>query len=110
MNTLRRLRLALRGELEASADERAVGTGWISGLIAFFLSLAGLVGVLCVRFPKQLTVPEIHAVLDVPWVRIAIFFFAALLVGFLWPPSVWYCANTKPWDSLPSWPCCLPLR
>lgn len=66
-----RVRAALRGELEAPKSEHKIGTGWLSGVFAFVLGLAGLVAVLCMRYPELLTAPEIRSAVSLPLIRLA---------------------------------------
>ena len=56
-------------ELESPRDERRLGSGWISGTLAVVLSIAGLGGVLCLRYPQLLTVPEARGVYDERLIR-----------------------------------------
>lgn len=70
--TLDTLRRDLRGELEAPADSRKFGQGWLSGVFALVLALGGLFLVICLRFPALFTVPEIRAVVDVALFRVAL--------------------------------------
>src|SRR5579863_2623011 len=35
-----------------------VGSGWISGVLSVFLGMLGFGGVLCLRFPELLTLPQ----------------------------------------------------
>ena len=42
-------------ELDAPADARQFGQGWISGVLAFVLSLIGFASVLCFSYPDWLT-------------------------------------------------------
>ena len=57
-------------ELESPRDERRLGSGWISGTLAVVLSIAGLGGVLCLRYPQLLTVPEARSVYDERLIRL----------------------------------------
>jgi sterol desaturase/sphingolipid hydroxylase (fatty acid hydroxylase superfamily) len=56
-------------ELESPREERGLGSGWISGTLAVVLSMAGLGGVLCLRYPQLLTVPEARGVYDERLIR-----------------------------------------
>jgi sterol desaturase/sphingolipid hydroxylase (fatty acid hydroxylase superfamily) len=55
---IQRLRLMLRGELEAPASLRRFGSGWISGVLGLVLGLAGLGLVLVLRAPGSFSMPE----------------------------------------------------
>ena len=50
----------LHKELEAPAEERRFGTGWISGVIAVILSVAALVATICILFPNIFTTPQLR--------------------------------------------------
>lgn len=75
------LRGALRADLQSEAAERRFGTGWISGVLALACALAGLITVLCIRYPNLLTTPMLREQLDVGLVRLALH--AVLVLGFL---------------------------
>ena len=74
------LRLRLRAELEAPAGARRFGQGWLSGVAALVLALAGLGSVLCLRYPDVLSVPEIRSAIDVPLFRFVLH--VVLILGF----------------------------
>ncbi len=76
-----KLRQALRADLQSEKAERQFGTGWISGVLALACALAGLVTVLCIRFPNLLTTPMLREQLDVGLVRLALH--VVLILGFL---------------------------
>ena len=76
-----KLRQALRADLQSERDARKFGTGWISGVLALACALAGLVTVLCIRFPNLLTTPMLREQLDVGLVRLALH--VVLILGFL---------------------------
>ena len=77
---LREFRQRLRAELEAPGDERRIGQGWLSGVAALVLSLAGLGSVLCLRYPSLLSVPEMRQAIDLTLFRIVLQ--AGLILGF----------------------------
>lgn len=56
------IRKQIRSELEAPAESRVFGSGWISGVLALIFAAASLAGGLCVRFPGVFTVSELHTV------------------------------------------------
>ena len=49
---LTKIRLAPRNDLEASAEARQFGSGWISGLLALVAAIASLLLLLSQRFPN----------------------------------------------------------
>ena len=71
---------APREDLESPDVERLFGLGWISGVLAVDVAIAGLGAVLCLRYPELLTVPEARGVYNVAMIRLA--FFAPLLTAF----------------------------
>jgi len=75
-----RLRQALRADLQSEKSDRRFGSGWISGVFALFFAMAGLIAVLCLRFPALLTTPMLRDHYDVPLVRIALHL--DLILGF----------------------------
>lgn len=64
-----------------TTEEIGVGHGWISGLVAAVLGMAGLGAVLCLRFPDVLTVPALREHYPVAWIRAAVH--VALVASFL---------------------------
>lgn len=73
-----KVRQTLRADLEAPAQHRHFGAGWISGVAALIAALAGLFFVLCLRFPATLTMPALRDYYDHTWFRLALHF---LLIG-----------------------------
>lgn len=72
---------ALREDLEAPPEDRRLGTGWLSGVVALALALGGLGGVLCLHYPNLLTVPDARAIYS-PWL-IRLLVHLVLLSAFL---------------------------
>ena len=66
----------LQQDLEAPAQARRIGSGWLSGLFALLLAIAGLGLVLALRYPSLLATPELRALHD--WIG-----FRALVHGVL---------------------------
>lgn len=71
-----------------SADRMKIGEGKISGVISIFLGSLSLVGILCFKFPEQLTTPEFREIYTAEIIKnlmlatiISSFFFA--LISFL---------------------------
>jgi hypothetical protein len=65
-----KLRENLRADLQAEKEDRRFGSGWISGVLALFLAMAGLIAVLCLRYPELLTTEMVRAQYDVPLIRV----------------------------------------
>lgn len=78
---LNKLKNSLIQELEADRASTRFGAGWISGVLALFFALSGLMAVVCLRYPHVLTVPEIRSILDLGLFRIALH--ALLVAGFV---------------------------
>jgi len=65
----------LRGELETPLDKRRLGSGWLSGTLAFLLGVAVFFLALCRMFPNALATPQLAAAIANPafhWVLIAL--------------------------------------
>ena len=67
------MRQQLRSELEAPAELRKFGSGWIAGTIALALSLGALFLVLILRQPALLGMPELGALRDSSWIKPVLF-------------------------------------
>src|SRR5690242_8117712 len=78
---LKNTRKKLRAELEAPAENRRVGTGWLSGVLALVAALAGLFLVLCLRYPDVLSMQELRGAYDQPWFRVGLHLL--LIVAFV---------------------------
>jgi sterol desaturase/sphingolipid hydroxylase (fatty acid hydroxylase superfamily) len=72
MNKILKTRLKLRHELEAPEWMRRFGTGWISGVLGLVLGVAVLLMVISVRLPGPFSVPDLRALHESQWFRIAI--------------------------------------
>jgi sterol desaturase/sphingolipid hydroxylase (fatty acid hydroxylase superfamily) len=62
----------IRQDLEAPARERNLGSGWISGVLAFTLGGLGLGAVLCLRYPGLLTMADARPMYNVGYIRLAL--------------------------------------
>ncbi len=82
MNPIHKARLKLRGELEAPPALRKFGSGWLSGVLGIVLGLGALGGVLMMRFPGQLTIPEFAGVHASPFFRPALLGVMVLAFSF----------------------------
>ncbi len=80
------LRRAIRNDLEAPAEQRVFGSGWISGVGALVASLAGLLLLLSGRFPALFATEELAVLHQMPA-------FSLLMQGFLLLGFVLACAN-----------------
>lgn len=72
MSPLTDTRLKIRRELEAPPALRRFGSGWISGVLGLVLGVAGLLLVLSLRLPGQLSMPEIHQMHALPAFRLGL--------------------------------------
>jgi sterol desaturase/sphingolipid hydroxylase (fatty acid hydroxylase superfamily) len=59
-------RQKLRSELETHAGARRLGSGWLSGVVAFLLATGCFVLVLCRTFPGLFITPQLRLVFDHP--------------------------------------------
>jgi hypothetical protein len=66
------LRQKLRAELEAKPETRPLGSGWLSGTLAFLLGAGALVLALCRVFPGVLITPQLAVAFASPWFRIGL--------------------------------------
>ena len=75
-----------------TSEPAGFGRGWISGLIAAILGIAGLGTVLCFRFPGALVMPELRAHYPVAYLRAAlhVVLVAAFVLG---TTSLWLRRN-----------------
>lgn len=55
-----KLRLAIRNDLEAPAEARAFGTGWLSGVAALVLGLAAFMLLLSAQYPQFFSMKELN--------------------------------------------------
>jgi sterol desaturase/sphingolipid hydroxylase (fatty acid hydroxylase superfamily) len=72
MSWLREKRLGLRTELEAPSALRRFGSGWLSGVLGLVFGLAGLGLVIAIRIPGAFSIPETHALYQIPAFRIGL--------------------------------------
>ena len=75
------MRQQLRSELEAPAELRKFGSGWIAGTLALALSLGALFLVLILRQPNLLGMPELAVLRDSNWIKPVLFF--VMIAAFL---------------------------
>lgn len=57
---INKIRLAIRNDLEASAEARAFGTGWLSGVAALVIGLAALFLLLSAQYPQFFSMKELN--------------------------------------------------
>ncbi len=77
---INKLRLKVRADLESPVDQHGWGSGWMSGTAALLTSIAGLLFVLCLRFPSVLTLPGARVFYDHPYFRFGLH--ALLIIAF----------------------------
>ncbi|GHC48452.1 sterol desaturase family protein [Neogemmobacter tilapiae] len=78
---VRQIRQKLRAELQSPRAERQFGTGWIAGTLGLASAIAGLALVISLKFPGQLSTPELQAVLLMGWFRFVIIGLLVLAFG-----------------------------
>ena len=83
---MNKLRLAIRNDLEAPAERRVFGSGWVSGVGAIIASLAGLLLLLSRQYPYFFSMRELSMLHDNAY-------FSVLVQGFLVLGFVLACAN-----------------
>ena len=74
------IRQKLRSELETPLEARKLGSGWLSGTLAFLLAAGGLFLSLCRAAPDLLVTPQLKVAFDHPWFPTA--FAIALALAF----------------------------
>ena len=92
---LSKLRQAIRNDLEAPAEARTFGSGWISGVSALVLALAGLSMILSMSYPDLLSMPQLRQIYQEGS-------FSWLCSSYYLPDSrshasIWYCAAARFW-------------
>ena len=75
-----KLRQTLRADLEAPEAERALGSGWVSGVLALALALMCLGAVLFLMFPSLFSMPVLREYYSMAWFRL--FLHLALISAF----------------------------
>lgn len=78
---LNNLRLAIRNDLEAPAEARQFGSGWLSGVAAIITSLVGLLLLLSWQYPLFFSMKELAVMHELPYFNLIVQVFLAL--GFL---------------------------
>jgi sterol desaturase/sphingolipid hydroxylase (fatty acid hydroxylase superfamily) len=76
----RQFRQKLRAELETPPDERNLGSGWLSGTLAFLLAVACLALAVCRAFPGLFITPQLRVAFENPWFSFGLM--AAMLIAF----------------------------
>lgn len=69
---INKLRLAIRNDLEASAEERQFGSGWLSGVLALILALSGLFLLVSQRYPQWFSMKELSLIYQKPYFTLII--------------------------------------
>ena len=83
---IKKLRLAIRNDLEAPEEARKFGSGWLSGVGALITSLAGLLLTLSAQFPALFATKELAPLYAWPH-------FMALVKGLILLGFMLACAN-----------------
>jgi sterol desaturase/sphingolipid hydroxylase (fatty acid hydroxylase superfamily) len=69
---IKKIRLAIRNDLEATEEERQFGTGWLSGLAALILSVSSLFLLISQRYPEWLSMKELSVIYHQQYFTLAI--------------------------------------
>jgi sterol desaturase/sphingolipid hydroxylase (fatty acid hydroxylase superfamily) len=78
---IQKLRLAIRNELEAPAEKRQFGSGWLSGTSAIVLSIACFLLLLSQKFPQWFSMADLNSLHANPWFSFGIKI--GILISFL---------------------------
>jgi hypothetical protein len=70
-------------KLFGDSEPSHLGSGWVGGVLSAFFGLIGLGGVLCLRYPALLTLPDARAHYPITIIRLVIqgMIVAALVLG-----------------------------
>ena len=82
---LNKLRLAIRNDLEAEAEQRAFGSGWLSGMLALVLGGSALMMLLSHHYPAWFSVEDLKRIHDSSFymVGVQVMAFAAFALACL---------------------------
>ncbi|MBP2159956.1 MULTISPECIES: sterol desaturase family protein [Asticcacaulis] len=69
---LSKLRLAIRNDLEAEAEQRTFGSGWLSGVLALVLGGSALLMLLAHHYPAWFSVEDLKRVHDSPFYMVGV--------------------------------------
>jgi sterol desaturase/sphingolipid hydroxylase (fatty acid hydroxylase superfamily) len=69
---INKIRLAIRNDLEAPAEARAFGSGWLSGVAALVIGIAGLFFVLSSQHPQFFATKELGKLYQLPYFNVGI--------------------------------------
>jgi sterol desaturase/sphingolipid hydroxylase (fatty acid hydroxylase superfamily) len=83
---IRKIRLTIRNDLEAPSEERAFGSGWLSGVAALILGLAGLFLLLSSQYPNFFSMKELSAIREITY-------FGYVIQGILGISYLLACSN-----------------
>lgn len=78
---LSKLRLAIRNDLEAEAEQRAFGSGWLSGMLALVLGGSALLMLLAHHYPAWFSVEDLRHIHDSPFYMVGVQVMAFLAFG-----------------------------
>jgi hypothetical protein len=74
------IRQKLRSELETRPEDRRLGSGWLSGTLAFLLGTGCLLLVICRAFPGVFITPQLQIIFQNAWFPASLF--AAMLAAY----------------------------
>ena len=75
------LRQKLRSELETRPEDRRLGSGWLSGTLAFLLGAGCLLLVICRAFPGLFITPQLQIIFQNPWFSTGLFITMLMAYG-----------------------------
>ena len=78
---MNKIRLAIRNDLEAPAEQRAFGSGWLSGVAALVMSIAGLFLMLSSQHPEFFSTKELGGLYKLSYFNLIIQILLA--IGFM---------------------------
>lgn len=78
---LSNLRLAIRNDLEAEAEQRTFGSGWLSGVLALVLGGSALLMLLAHHYPTWFSVEDLRRIHDSPFYMVGVQVMAFLAFG-----------------------------
>jgi CHASE2 domain-containing sensor protein len=77
---INKIRHAIRNDLEAPAEQRAFGSGWLSGVAALVIGIADLLLILSSRHPELFSTKELGGLYKQPYFNLIVQ--TLLAIGF----------------------------